>query len=114
MGYTFASGQMSTAFANFQANMAVIHAINTDPSKTYWASANKFANLSFAQFSAAYLMPSQPSVSSLRGTSNIKTVTYTPSAPITQSVNWLTASKVTPVRSQGQCGMYCCPCKHAD
>ena len=101
MGYTFTSAQSPAAFVNFAANMALIFKINTDPSVKWWASANKFANLSHAQFTQAYLMPA----SSARRSSGTGTKSFPTTSPQSNTnVDWLASGMVTPIRNQGSCG----------
>ena len=101
MGYTFVGSSLVGAFQNFQTNMALIYSINTDPTKTYWTSANKFAHLSRQEFAATYLM--SPSSAGSTSTTTQQRV-FQASASTAQSVNWVASNMVTPVRDQGACG----------
>jgi C1A family cysteine protease len=103
MGYTFVGQAASVAFANFKANMAMIQSVNTDPTRTYWLSANKFANMSYTQFASTYLMAARNPADE-GSSSSLPIKTFASSARVSQSVNWIVANKVTPVRDQGQCG----------
>ena len=100
VGSAYSGAQGQSAFSTWSLNMASITKINTDPTVSWWASANKFANLSSAQFASTYLMQNPPPLSM----PSVGSAPFPTSIPPQTDVNWVSSGMVTPVRDQGSCG----------
>lgn len=66
---------------------------------------NKFAHLTFEEFSKGYLLARKPRKSNYGDKEKIRQISKMPETP-NKYVNWVGKRKVTPVLAQGDCG--CC------
>lgn len=80
----------------FRDNLVYIRRFNS-MQQTAVLGINKFADMSFAEFSSIYLRPEQP----IKPTFNFPSYEVDP-LPIT--VDWVAKNQVTPVKDQGHCG----------
>ena len=90
----------AAAQAVWEGHLAQVIATNSDPSATWTAAMNQYCDLSWEEFSAAYLGATPPKAAppvAAKAKAARKLLQTSPPA----TMDWVALGKVTPIRSQG-------------
>jgi len=95
---TYQPNQLETRFQNFVQNLRIIEETNAQ-NLSYTLGVNEYSDMSWAEFSAAFLMA--PQHCSATGPTFYEPTGVPANAP---AIDWRTKGVVTPVKNQGGCG----------
>ena len=96
------SDEKENRFKIFKENVAFIESSNEEASKPYKLSVNGFADLTNEEFTA-----SRNQFKGHRGSKKTTSFKYE-NVTVPATMDWRQKGAVTPIKDQGQCGMYSC------